>query len=363
MGSSENGPKIILDTNIMYYLCGLSPVPSDFDISKLSSFIREKYQEYNFAISSVSFYEFVMHNRKHAGILRRACSTMRNYHIRIYNDPYLPIRLSAPYNLTKIRQHDVQQVIDSFITQKIDVESRFAAAIFMIVLISVIAFEAFPDGKYNSNTISLLSAVSSLDKDVAVACLKDAYGYAYALSNPEEVIRDSFQWLLQFLLPQSGSVCKKLADMKAEDDMSECFRKISEQELHDARLQIEKAISKKGRTPTAFVSKKARQFGRSIGDRQLTDFLSNLWATLANVDINSESIREYTFEIIQSILLNGSSFRKNDINDSMILGSMSAGDCIVTCDKKMLEHMEKYKGTHPDYTRSLLLLQKFLAKT
>ena len=93
----------------------------------------------------------------------------------------------------------------------------------------------------------------------------------------------------------------------------------------------------------------------------MTDYLNNLWAMLANVDISSNAIREYTFEIIQSIFLNGSSFRKNDINDSMILGSMSAGDCIVTCDKKMLEHMEKYKGTHPEYTNSLLLLQKFSA--
>ena len=95
----------------------------------------------------------------------------------------------------------------------------------------------------------------------------------------------------------------------------------------------------------------------------MTDFLNNLWATLANVDINSESIREYTFEIIQSILLNGSSFGKNDINDSMILGNMGASDYLVTCDKRMLEHMEKYKDTHSEYTNSLLLRQKFLAKT
>lgn len=363
MRSSANGPKVILDTNIIYYLCDLSPTPNDFDVSKLSSFIREKYQEYDFAISSVSFYEFVMRNRKYAAILRRVCATMRNYHIRIYNDPYLPIRLSVPYDLTKIRQRDIRQVTDSFITQKIDVESRFAAAIFMTVLISIIAFEAFPDGKFNPNTISLLSAVSNLDKDVAVAYLKDAYAHAYTLSNPEDIIRDSFQWLLQFLISQSVSLCKKLAYMKAEDDMSECFHKISEQELRDTRLQIEKAISKKGQTPTAFVSKKARQFGRAIGDKQLTDFLNNLWATLANVDINSESIREYTFEIIRSILLNGSSFRKNDINDSMILGNMGASDYLVTCDKRMLEHMEKYKDTHSEYTNSLLLRQKFLAKT
>ncbi len=361
MGNSENGSKVILDTNIMYYLCGLSPVPNNFDISKLSSFIREKYQEYDFAISSVSFYEFVMHNRKHAGILRRACSAMRNYHIRIYNDPYLPIRLSAPYNLTKIRQHDVQQVIDSFITQKIDVESRFAAAIFMTVLISVIAFEAFPNENFNSNTASLLSAVANTNQSVAVACLKDAYVRAYASNDPEDFIRDSFQHLLQLLIPLSVPLCKELAYMKAEDNISECFRKISKQKWRDANLQMERAISKKGQTPTAFVSKKARQFGKAIGDKQLTDYLNNLWAMLANVDISSNAIREYTFEIIQSIFLNGSSFRKNDINDSMILGSMSAGDCIVTCDKKMLEHMEKYKGTHPEYTNSLLLLQKFSA--
>lgn len=102
----------------------------------------------------------------------------------------------------------------------------------------------------------------------------------------------------QLLIPLSVPLCKELAYMKAEDNISECFRKISKQKWRDANLQMERAISKKGQTPTAFVSKKARQFGKAIGDKQLTDYLNNLWAMLANVDISSNAIREYTFEII-----------------------------------------------------------------
>lgn len=360
MNSSQNKRKIILDTNVMYYLCDLSSPPNNIDIAKTALYIKENYQKCDFAISSVSFYEFIMHYRTRARYIRRVSTVMRNYHIRIYQDPYIPIptKIIRPYDFTNIRQQNIKKLIGTFMPQKIDVESRFAAAILLIVLISDIAFEAFPDGDFNQKTISLLSNVANVSQKIVVDCLNESYKIAYTQNDPEGFIQTAFQNLLALLLPPSVSLCKKLSYMKEDDDVTCCFHLVTQEEWHKENEIIEKKISTR-RTPTGFVSKNARRYGKSIGDKQLTAFLSEMWHTIGNTKgLESEPIKEYIFEITRSILLNGSAFRKNDINDSMILGSMSPEDCLITCDKKMIEHMEKYKEGHREYANSLLLLQE-----
>lgn len=61
----------------------------------------------------------------------------------------------------------------------------------------------------------------------------------------------------------------------------------------------------------------------------------------------------YIFETVKNTLLHGSAFWKNDIIDAMILGSMTPNDHLITCDKKMLEHMERYQKGHIEYANSL----------
>lgn len=88
-------PKVILDTNMVYYICGLSS-PHHLSVSKVLSYLNENQNQINFAISSVSFYELLIHYQKRAHHIRRICSTLRNYHIKIYNDVYLPIEFDPP---------------------------------------------------------------------------------------------------------------------------------------------------------------------------------------------------------------------------------------------------------------------------
>ena len=61
--------------------------------------------------------------------------------------------------------------------------------------------------------------------------------------------------------------------------------------------------------------------------------------------------------MFKRILLQGGAFWKNDIIDAMILGGMASNDYLITCDKKMQEHMEKYQKDHIEYANSLTLIQ------
>ena len=54
-------PKVILDTNMVYYICGLSS-PHHLSVSKVLSYLNEnqnQINQINFAISSVSFNKII----------------------------------------------------------------------------------------------------------------------------------------------------------------------------------------------------------------------------------------------------------------------------------------------------------------
>ena len=81
---------------------------------------------------------------------------------------------------------------------------------------------------------------------------------------------------------------------------------------------------------------------------------------MERIHVEGNSVREYIFEIIKSIILNGSPFMKNDINDSMILSSIGSDDYLITCDNGMLMHMEKYGANRSEYNTSLHFCKDYL---
>ena len=350
-------PKVILDTNMVYYICGLSS-SNQISISKVLAYLEANQGKMEFATSSVSFYELLVRYQKRARLIRQICSTLRNYHIRIYNDPYLPINFTPPYDFTKIRQQELASKISEFLPRKVDVESRFAAVILLVLLLSEISFEAYPTGELNSKTFPILTAVANISQQVTVTCLNRVYQNAYQQKDAENYIRDDFQRLLAMLLPLGVTVCKKCADIKETDDIVEFYDAISKDEMTREIEAIERALAHK-HASTQYVFKRAIAYGKKIGDKTLKDLLQHIWDTTANAPIANESLKEYIYETVKGTLLQGGSFWKNDIIDAMILGNMSQNDYLITCDKKMLNHMDQYQKDHVEYANSLKLVQGF----
>lgn len=63
MAPVDMTPKVLLDTNMVYYICGLS-TSDHISVSKVVSYIEENQSKMNFAISSVSFYELLVRYQK-----------------------------------------------------------------------------------------------------------------------------------------------------------------------------------------------------------------------------------------------------------------------------------------------------------
>ena len=83
---------VLIDTNVLYYLCELAQPPADFSIQQTLKSIKENRQKEKIAISSISFFELLLKYQKQAGVIRRVSTFCRNNGICICNNAYLPVQ-------------------------------------------------------------------------------------------------------------------------------------------------------------------------------------------------------------------------------------------------------------------------------
>lgn len=86
--NNMNNTKILIDTNVLYYACGLSTPPKTVSQKRL---FQEIDAAQSVEISSIFFAEFLTKYRCHAGTIRRVCSFMRQHHIYISNNEHMDV--------------------------------------------------------------------------------------------------------------------------------------------------------------------------------------------------------------------------------------------------------------------------------
>ena len=60
----------------------------------------------------------------------------------------------------------------------------------------------------------------------------------------------------------------------------------------------------------------------------------------------------------KTAIANGGVFRKNDINDALILSKVKEGDIMLSFDSKIRKHMEKYKEDQREYQKSIAFINE-----
>ncbi len=182
---------ILLDTNIIYYLFGISSPPPQFNKNKL---LRDLSMDNDVRISSVTFWEIIFHFKKNANIIRRICRFLICNHIKIAHNSYLPAPDEILHLFANAKQRELDKYTASVLPRKIDVEARFASVLYSIILISDIGFE-----EYNSLLPSSTSSESQQEYEVtaliastfskmAVDYFTFAYEHGYKINNCENYI-------------------------------------------------------------------------------------------------------------------------------------------------------------------------------
>lgn len=351
---------VLIDTNILYYLCGLAQPPRDFSAQQTLKSIKERRMKEEIAIASISFFEFLLKYQKQAGVVRRVSTFCRNNGICICNNAYLPVQGNdRPHDFCTIRQKELSEYITQILPVKINAEARFTTAIYLHLCMDFLLLKLFPDGLANDNQKELFAGVLDVERSIALDFFKVAFSCGYKTGNCESQIKESFNFLLEDQIPQllafSEPLVKLCSDKSIDEALNALPRDVWACEVKKVELKM-----KRDSTPVAYISKQSLSVGRAIGDKQLGVLFANTERMLQNLDLAYDSLREYLLEIFKKMFLSGANFKKNDINDALILGVLQPNDYILTCDNGMKKHLDKYKGKQPQYNTSLEQIRQLI---
>lgn len=349
---------LLIDTNTLYYAFGLS-AHAYVDSSQIRQAIDTNECV---MISSISFAEFISKYNKHAGTIRRVCSFMRQHHIGVCENKYIPFKDDITKKLSTIRQSELNDLYKKLVVLKSHVESRFATTVFFTVLFSETIFECNID-PYNVPTY-IFDFFSKVYKDslrpIITGLFETSYRKAYRTYDAENIVRfDFYNYLKVFI-----SLCMPLCTHVLEEcskipegslvDIPKIICEYSDQNWSEEMRKYQKKIDKLN-TPAIFIKNKGIAYGKGINDKHLTALLGGLDASFKKT-IGASSIEEYLYAIVSNTISNGGAFRKNDINDALILCDLSPTDLILTFDTRMIKHMEIHANSRPDYQNSITLI-------
>ena len=360
--NNMNNTKIIIDTNVLYYACGLSTPPKTVSQKSL---LQEIDAAQSVEISSISFAEFLTKYRCHAGTIRRVCSFMRQHHICISNNEHIPIAPQAIKMLTKVRQHELDKEFNRMFVRKIDVESRYASTVFFLVLICATVFECdiYPYTLSEPIYDFLARVFKPANKEIFIPLFNYTYQEAYKTDDAENYIRHWFYKYLDTFMAVIIPVCQQVIEavnkMPEGDEIiiPEIVSDFSAEKWPEMMAIYQRKINKHP-TPTHFVHKSGIKYGKKINDKHLSALLDGLETSIQKI-IKEQSLAEYIYDIIYKSLSSGGAFRKNDINDALILSSLNKDRIILSFDNGMIQHIQKYANKRPEYQRSLSFINSF----
>lgn len=347
---------LLIDTNILYYICGLSKPPVNAEL-----ILYEIGRAESISISDIAFAEFLTKYRCHVGSIRRVCSFMAEHHIEIQSLVYPHMDTPMIKTLRTIRQKAFLESFEPLLAEKIDVESRLATAVFLVILICESVFECNVDPYQIPPPIyTFFSALfSKILQPTLVPIFNTIYFDSYRSDDAENYVRHCFYNLLTVTLSACIPMCTQVFEACKEKDwttidIAKIIQSFPLKEYNEKSKLIHYKILRQG-TPAKFVQKKGIVYGKKINDKHLETLLNGIYTSLGQI-IRFEPLKKYMHNIIKNIISSGGAFRKNDINDALILSYLKPTDVILSFDSGVISYMQENRETHAEYQNSLNLI-------
>lgn len=342
---------IYLDTNTLYYACGISE-HTQCNTDQLNEIIAGN----DVAISIATMYEFVLKWRNNINQIHKIGAFLGTNNIKVFENPYYQLPEKFPLGWNVISETDKEIFVRQILPNKIEVEARLAAIVFSICFISIADFIVQDEhrGTIGEYYMDVFHQMMNMMREADIAVFKNILEEGYTTEDCENYLRKAFDNYMEFWLSCFVPILKTAAE-------ADSYEKYMELETSTDWKALSENISKKinrNQTTMEFIKKRARQHWKNIGDDQLMSYLGDIRKSI-DKKISHESMQEYLADIIANILLNGSSFWKNDIIDAVIMSHIrNAGDILITFDKGAINHMEMYKKDYNIYEASLQMINQ-----
>lgn len=341
---------VFLDTNAFYYASQISNNEHVDDYK-----LREYIENNDISISSVSFFEFLVKFRNSIETIHKGADFLSKNEIKIVYNKYFPSRQEFDCNYCNITKDELAGVITKVIDMKVNTESAFASITYDLLLFSAFYFYYTPEGENASEIKKKIFEVcyrtwaeNNLD------AFRKVFEDGYKTDDCEKTVRDAVRSLLEYSLALSFSIFDGLREFENEEEFMNLLDNTDFMVLSQNKL---KKIQKYD-TSMVYISKLAKIYNDVSSDNNSLDYLSKLSEPIAKT-IKEQGLREYLSEIVVKCCKHGSPFLKNDILDGIILCNIENDHSLITFDKAMKAHMEKYSEERPTYKSSIELIKNF----
>ena len=357
--AKDGRSMLLIDTNTLYYAAGFS-VHASVDSSTIIQAIDEATEV---SLSSVSLGEIIAKHKNNADLINSVCSFMLQHHIELRNTSYIPFCDDIIPKLLTINQAELDHLYETLSLRKCYIEAPYAITVFFTVLFCDVIFECNIDPYNVPDCIFEFFSIDFKDSltPIMSSLIKSTYKDAYATDHAEDYIREAFQKYLELAISLCVPLCKHVIEEynKIPEgemvDIPAIISKYSDTNWAEEMTKHQAKIEKKP-TPASFIKSKGLAYGKGINDKHLSALLDGLSNSFKKT-ISVPSLEEYVYSIVRNTISNGGAFRKNDINDALILSTLMPDDKILTFDIRMIEHMEKYSMDRTAYNASIAFIR------
>ena len=348
-----------LDTNAFYYVAELSYDPN-INIDELLNYVRRE----EIALSIVSLNEFLVKYKASKEKLDVGLSFIlennflicnNKYFQRKYDDILIDKNGRISYHSNLLSDNNWDRYVKKAIKGKIECESYFAWVVFILILFSSYYFYA--ENRFISDNYCF--------NDFIIRCYKmwsdsleffiEAFTNGYNSTECEKVVKNKMKDILELALCISLPLFDATKECKSYDEIKNVISGFKfMEEYQKQKFKINKTQND---TSITFLSKLARNYSKTIGEKSYLEYI-NVISSLLDNRFCEKDIKNYLLSIVKDCFNNGSPFMKNDILDAFILCGLGGGQKIITFDNGMKEYMKKYRGLD-NYNDSLHLIASF----
>lgn len=307
------------------------------------------------AISSVSFYEFLVKYRNSIEIIHKGCNFLAENHIKVVYNKYFPYREELLCDFTSITEEKLNRILKVILADKIDTESRFASIVYEFMLFSAFYFYYIPEGEAASDLKKYIfnSCFKLCTKD-NVTIFKEIFDEGYASDDCENIVKNAIRNLLEISLGIMFPVFDAAADFSNIEQFHDLISTFNFMSSSESQLRK----MKKYPTSVVYLSKLAKKYNDAVQNEKLVKYMNALMEPIDR-RIHEKGLREYLRDIADKSCRNGSPFLKNDILDAIILCNIEDDFEMISFDHGMIAHMKKYSDMRDTYKNSLKTIASF----
>lgn len=321
--------RMIIDTNILYSLVGLSTSQKVID---------SPIGEFKLSITTPSLIEVISKYHNDLDSIKKCISPIINENIELISIGHAPISNGFLYRLHFANKIDeVKDIIANVRALKISREAEFYRFILILVvsgLFEVIREDGykFDNDEQNNSQLSLVQTLLESNMEYILDFFKDEMRNGYINGNEQQAALKAFETILIALL---NSFHVNYHMIKT-DTVNISGSQGSLKNLHDSleNDNFDKKFKKYMDNPISLASKQKHQ-------PAVDNHLKEMEKSISGVSGLTEDSLSFLMSKVEDAYKNGRKLRKNDIFDFLIVISLNMPDTLIlTLDKGFLKDLE-----------------------